>query len=102
MYCNKDGLTKPKLDEISDLTKRDPRLLFIFAAEVKHQRGMRTIDFDIEGFTFTESLRDNSQTGGLVLWSREHTGKAILPWEGLNKSPPWMGSEHTWVLINDQ
>jgi len=102
MYCNVDGLNKAKLDEISDVSVRDPHLLFIFAAEVKHQKGMRTIDFDIKGFTCTESLREDSQTGGLVLWSRDHTGKAILPWEGLKTSPPWMGSERSWVLVNDQ
>lgn len=29
IYCNVDGLTQPKLNEISDITSRDTSLLFI-------------------------------------------------------------------------
>lgn len=102
IYCNVDGLTQPKLNEISDISRRDPNLLFIYVAEAKHQQGMSSLDFDIPGFNCTEALRESSQTGGLILWTREQSGKAILPWSGLDKTPSWINSERVWVLINDK
>ena len=57
---------------------------------------------DIDGFTCTENLRESSQTGGIVLWTRDHTGKAILPWSGLRGTPQSIESERSWVLVNEQ
>ena len=79
MFCNVDGLSRSKLNEITDIADRNKNLLFIFAAEIKQQKGIRSMDFDIDGFTCTENLRESSQTGGIVLWTRDLTGKAILP-----------------------
>lgn len=101
MFCNVDGLTKQKLDELADIARRNENMLFIFAAEVKQQQGIKSMELDIHGFTCTESLRETSQTGGIVLWSRDHTGNAILPWKGLDKTPAWMESERSCVLVNN-
>ena len=102
MYSNVDGLTKDRLNEISSIAEKSLNLLFIFASEAKQQQGMSKLDFSINNFTTTEYLRENSQTGGIVVWTRQRTGKAVLPWNGLKDSPNWIESERAWVTINDR
>ena len=44
MFCNVDGLTKQKLDELADIARRNENMLFIFAAEVKQKQGIRPME----------------------------------------------------------
>ena len=102
IYCNVDGLSKDRVDEIANIALKTPNLLFIFASEAKHQQGMSSVNLEIDEFTYTEHLRENNQTGGIIMWSRQRTGKAILPWNGLKNTPDWMKSERAWVTIDDR
>ena len=60
------------------------------------------MNLEFDAFTYTEHLRENSQTGGIIMRSRQRTGKAILPWIGLKNTPDWMKSERAWVTIDDR
>ena len=80
---------------------RDKKIIFLFASEVKQQRNMVNLGTDIEDFSTHECLRENSATGGIVLWTRQNTGKAVRPWYPEEEAPAWMSSERVWVVMED-
>ena len=73
----------------------------MFTSKIKHQRGMFTFPLDINGFVAYPYLREPTYTGGLVLWCRSGTGRAVRPWAPPDPGPDWMASERAWVLLED-
>ena len=57
------------------------------------------MDVDVPGFDCHAYLRDSCPTGGLLLWTRVNTGRAVCPWVSSSDSPMWMPSERAWVLL---
>ena len=78
---------------------RCPSMLFLFVSEVKHQRDLLPLDVDVQGFDSHAYLRDSGLNGGLLLWTRVNTGRAVRPWVSSSDPPLWMHSEHAWVLL---
>ena len=101
LYMNIDGLTESKFGELESILNRDRRIIFLFASEVKQQRNMVNMETDIEDFSTHEYLRDSSATGGIILWTRQNTGKAVRPWYPNQEAPAWMSSERVWVMMED-
>ena len=74
-------------------------MLFMFVSEVKHQRDLLPLDVNVPGFNNHTYLRDSGPTGGLLLWTRVNSGRAVRPWVSASDPPSWMHSERAWVLM---
>ncbi len=56
----------------------------------------------ISGYEAIECLRPSSATGGLIVWIRKGSGKAVRKWESMAAEvPTWMNSEQVWILMED-
>ena len=78
---------------------RNENILFLYAAEIKHQRGTLNLDTTIHNYTTHEYLRDENHGGGLILWTKKQTGAAVRPWSPKQDAPEWMNSERSWIVL---
>ena len=67
-------------------------MLFVFVSE-KASTGSSALGRDVQGFDSHAYLRDSGPTGGLLLWTRVNTGRAVWPWVLSSDQPLWMHSE---------
>ena len=72
-------------------------------SEAKQQRGACSLPIMIPGFEAIECLRPSSATGGLIVWIKKGSGKAVRKWELMAAdAPTWMSSERVWILMEDE
>ena len=72
-------------------------------SEAKHQRGACSLPIMISGFEPIECLRPSSATGGIIVWIKKGSGKAVRRWESTAAdAPTWMSSERVWILMEDE
>ena len=65
-------------------------------------RGACSLSTTISGYEAIECLRPSSATGGLIVWIRKGSGKAVRKWESMAAEvPTWMNSERVWILMED-
>jgi len=56
---------------------RNENILFLYAAEIKHQRGTLNLDIAIHNYATHKYLRDENHGGGIILWTKKQTGAAV-------------------------
>ena len=72
-------------------------------SEAKQQRGACSLPIMISGFEAIECLRPSSATGGIIVWIKKGSGKAVRRWESTAAdAPTWMSSERVWILMEDE
>ena len=72
-------------------------------SEAKQQRGACSLPIMISGFEAIECLRPSSATGGIIVWIKKGSGKAVRRWESTAAdAPTWMSSEQVWILMEDE
>ena len=76
---------------------RNENILFLYAAEVKHQRGTLNLDIAIHNYSTHEYLRDESYGGGIILWTKKQKGAAVRPWSPMQDAPEWINSERSCI-----
>ena len=72
-------------------------------SEAKQQRGACSLPIMISGYEARECLRPSSATGGIIVWIKKGSGKAVRRWESTAAdAPTWMSSERVWILMEDE
>ena len=71
-------------------------------SETKQQKGACNVVTKIAGFESVECLRPTSATGGIMVWLKKGSGKAVRKWDTVAADTiSWMNSERVWIIMED-